>query len=54
MFFRLDSWELALIIFGVVSGVTVANASLLVDNRTGGDLGGFADLPPVLEYLQEA
>ena len=23
MFFRLDSWELALIIFGVVSGVTV-------------------------------
>lgn len=38
----------------VVSGVTVENATLLVDNLGGGDLSvGFTDLPPLLEYQQE-
>ena len=38
-----------------VTSVNVSNASLLVTNVAGGDLGGdgFVVLPPVLEYRSE-
>ena len=38
-----------------VTSVSVSNASLLVDNVAGGELGGgdFVVLPPVLEYRSE-